>query len=140
MVHAQAEDVAVRLGPHAGHAARVGQQADLPEVGAVREAGRDLAVTHHDVHDALLDEVHLRPDRALLDYYVACEKKRVQSYFYFDSTACLTSPLTILDPQNPWTNFMLFGNVRRILKPQNCERPRRVLTVCILHLVGRLRI
>ena len=43
---------------------------------------------------------------------------------------CLTSPFTILGPQNPLiyvANFMSFKNVmRRILRPKNRERARRV--------------
>lgn len=70
MIDREAEEVAVGLGAHRGHPPRVRQQADLTEVRAVREGGRHLAVGHHDVDYALLDEVHLRADRALLDYYV----------------------------------------------------------------------
>ena len=72
VVDAEREDVAVGLGAHARHPARVRQQADLAEVGAVGERGGHLAVAHDDVDDALLDEVHLGADRTLLDDDVAC--------------------------------------------------------------------
>ena len=66
VLHRQGEQVAVRLGAHAGHPAGVGQQTDLAEVGAVAERGGHLAVDG-DVHYPLLDKVHLVADGALLD-------------------------------------------------------------------------
>ena len=64
------EDIAVCFSTHACHPARVGEEADLPEVGPVRQGGGHLPVLHDDVHYPLLDEVHLRPDRPLFDYDV----------------------------------------------------------------------
>ena len=49
-----------------GYPPSVGQQADFSEVGAVTERGGHVAVLHHDVHDALLYEVHLGADCSLL--------------------------------------------------------------------------
>ena len=49
-----------------GYPPSVGQQADFSEVGAVTERGGHVAVLHHDVHDALLYEVHLGADGSLL--------------------------------------------------------------------------
>ena len=71
MAHGQREEVAVGLGAHASHPARVSEQADLAKVGAVAERGGHLPVAHHNVHDALLDEVHLGANGALLDDDVA---------------------------------------------------------------------
>ena len=70
VVDGQREDVAVGLCADAGNPPGVGQQADLAEVGTVAQACRHLAV-RDDVHDALLYEVHLGADRALLDDDVA---------------------------------------------------------------------
>lgn len=61
------EQVAVGLGPHARHSPGVGEQTDLAKVRAVAERSGHVAVVHHDVNDALLDEVHLGADRSLFD-------------------------------------------------------------------------
>ena len=61
------KDIAVCFSAHAGHPARVGEEADLPEVGPVRQGRGHLTVLHDDVHYPLLDEVHLRTDRSLFD-------------------------------------------------------------------------
>lgn len=73
MIHREAEEVAVGLGAHRRHPPGIRQQADLAEVRTVGQGGRHLAVRHHDVDDALLDEVHLRADRTLLYYNVTCK-------------------------------------------------------------------
>jgi hypothetical protein len=67
VLHRQRKQIAISLGSHAGHASRVGQQADLAEVRAITERRRDLAVGHHDVDDALLDEEHLVADGSFFD-------------------------------------------------------------------------
>lgn len=67
MIHREAEEIAVRLGADRGNPPRVRQQADLAEVRAIGQRGRDLAVRHHDIDYAFLYEVHFRPDRTLLD-------------------------------------------------------------------------
>lgn len=72
MIHREAEEIAVGLGTDRGHPPRVRQQADLAEVRAVRQRGRDLAVRHHDVHYALLYEIHFRADRTFLDDDITC--------------------------------------------------------------------
>lgn len=71
VLHGEAEDVAVGLGPNRGHSSGVGQQADFAEVGAVAEAGGHVAGREHHVHDAFLDEVHLVADRAFFDDDIA---------------------------------------------------------------------
>jgi hypothetical protein len=67
VLHRQRKQIAISLGSHAGHASRVCQQADLAEVRAITERRRDLAVGHHDVNDALLDEEHLVADGSFFD-------------------------------------------------------------------------
>ncbi len=54
MVDGQGEDVAVGLGPDAGHPPCVGEETNFSEVGSVGQAGRHFAVQHHDVDDTLL--------------------------------------------------------------------------------------
>lgn len=72
VVDAQREQITVGFRAHAGHAPRIGQQTDLAKVGAVRQRGGHLAVRHHYVHHALLDEVHLGSDCSLFDDDVTC--------------------------------------------------------------------
>lgn len=67
MLHREREQVAVGLRPHARHPPSVREQANLAEVRAVAQRGRHFAVVHHNVHDPLLNEVHLRADRPLFD-------------------------------------------------------------------------
>ena len=52
VLHRQREHVAVGLGAHARHAPRVGQQANLAEIGAVGQRGGHLPRTHHNIHNA----------------------------------------------------------------------------------------
>lgn len=71
MIHREAEEIAVRLGADRGNPPRVRQQADLAEVRAIRERGRDLAVRHYYIDYSLLYEVHFRPYCTLLDDDIA---------------------------------------------------------------------
>ncbi len=71
VVDAQREDVAVSFGANGRDAPRVRQQANLAKVGSVAEAGGHVARGQDDVDDALLNEVHLVTDGALLDDNIA---------------------------------------------------------------------
>ena len=100
VVHWEGEEVAVGLCPHTEqsdyngwrvwgvrsvsprHTPGVGQQADLPEVRSVTEGGCHVSILHHDVHDPLLDEIHLGADGSFLQeakrYY--CEVSTYNSH------------------------------------------------------------
>lgn len=72
VLHTEAEQVAVGLCPHRGRPSRIGQKANLTKVGTITEGGRHIAVGHNNINNALLDEVHLVPNGALLDDDVTC--------------------------------------------------------------------
>lgn len=95
VLHRQREEVAVGLRADWRYSPRVRQQTDLSEVGAVAETRGDLTVRHHDVHDALLNEVHLVPYRALLDNNITFNRKfRWVKYISKKSNSFCTSKLS----------------------------------------------
>jgi hypothetical protein len=70
MFHRQRKDVAVGLGPNASHPPGVGKKTNFAKIRTIGEAGCNLAITHDNVDNTLLDKVHFVANCTFSNDYV----------------------------------------------------------------------